>query len=260
MKKSLSIVLILILMASAFYGCSKAKDAAAPTANESEPSYDSGVPDADVTMSASDFFGAYMDAKTNVQSKIIEGLSSNPDTAISALSFLGSTLSDFYMLPAMYFGLGEANISAALAMAGAQDVTYQENGNSNTITYVDANGQEVSLTGVYDPGRSLICTGSTAGAENVFSETYLTAYGYAAQFYYLADDGTATLYLFAFSGEDGIVGIVSGADRPAPLKGTEPADFPKTAKEWYALNGSTITGVNANGESIELEYVPSADE
>ena len=50
---------------------------------------------------------------------------------------------------------------------------------------------------------------------------------------------------------------MSGVERPAPLTGNEGADYPKAAKEWYAITGSTITGLTADGKQINFEYVPS---
>ena len=208
---------------------------------------------------ASAFYSAYIDAKSKVISKIMDGLSNNPDTVMTALSFIGATMSDLYLLPAMYFGLGESSVASALAMMGAKDVVYQENGNNYSISYLDTNDQNAVLTGTFDSGKSLTCVGSTNETENVFSEVYKTDFGYVGQFYYIADDGTTTLYQFAISGEDGVVGMVNGGERPAALTGAESADFAASAPEWYAINGSTITGVTSDGTSLNFEYVPSED-
>ena len=51
--------------------------------------------------------------------------------------------------------------------------------------------------------------------------------------------------------------VSSGAEG---LTGSEAADFPKTAKEWYAISGNTITGMTAEGKSVNFEYVPSENE
>ena len=274
MKKYIAILLSLVLVFSLFVGCSKKDSAAeevmpeaATAVQDSEAAEEEAASDAASEApsgadadTASAFYGAYIEAKSNVVTKIMNGLGNNPDTVMTALSFIGATMSDLYLLPAMYFGLDESSVAAALAVMGAKNVVYEKNGNSYSISYLDSNDQDAVLTGTYDAGKSLICVGSTNGTENVFSEVYKTAFGYVGQFYYIADDGTTTLYQFAISGEDGVVGMVNGGERPAALSGSESADFAASAPEWYAINGSTITGVASDGTSINFEYVPSEDD
>ena len=277
MKKLLSLTLSFLMIALVFTGCAKAKDTAADAASaavsdaitaaengetaEAAEAAEAAVQDVQQNGADSDtasaFYSAYMEAKSDVLTPLMDGLGNNPDTMMSAFSFLGITLSDLYLLPAMYFGLGEPSVAAALAVMGAEDVTYSEQGNNYTVTYKDSEGKASILNGTYDAGKSLVVVGSTNGTENVFAETYRTAFGYVGQFYFIADDGTATLYQVAISGKDGVFGVIEGVERPAPLTGSESADFPKSAKEWYALSGSTITGMTAEGKSVSFEYVPS---
>ncbi|MEA5047835.1 MAG: hypothetical protein VB034_04405 [Eubacteriales bacterium] len=271
LKKSIAILISCLMAIVLLAGCAKTKDdveaIASQAANVSEDATKveetaenaaeaAGVP----SDTASAFYSAYMEEKSAVISKIMDGLSNNPDTMMSALSFLGASMTDLYMLPAMYFGLGETNVAAALAAMGSKDVVYQENGNSYTVTYKNSDDKETTLTGTYESGKSLVCTGSTDGTEDVYSETYRTSFGYVGQFYYIASDGTATLYQFSVSGEDGAIGMTTGGSRPAALTGKEAADFPKSAKEWYAINGMTITGLNSEGASVEFTYTPSEDD
>ena len=271
MKKLLSLALALLMTTALLTGCAKAKDAAesavsdaiaaaadaeettSQSAPEAQQSTNSGA-DSDT---ASVFYGAYIEAKSDVLNRLMDGIGNNADTMMSAFSFLGVTLSDLYLLPAMYFGLGETSVAAALAMMGAKDVTYSEEGNHYTVTYRNSDEKASVLKGTYDKGKSLLATGSTEGKENIFAETYRTAFGYVGQFFFIADDGTATLYQVAISGQDGVFGITTGGERPAPLSGNEGADFPKAAKEWYSIQGSTITGLTAEGKSVNFEYVPS---
>jgi len=269
MKKYLAILVSILLLLGTMSGCAKAKDATVD-ANEAAAAV-SGEAEEVVTDvaeaasgaaqsaddSASAFFSAYMEAKSAVLNKITDGLTNNPDTMMSAMSYLGATLSDLYLLPAMYFGLGESSVATALSMMGAKDVKYDEQGNNYTVTYKNSDELEAKLTGTYDKGKSLVCVGSTAGTENVFSEVYRTSFGYVGQFYAIADDGTATLYQFAISGADGVIGMSTGGARPAALTGAEAADFPKSTKEWFAINGTTITGIDSEGKPVSFEYVPS---
>ena len=277
MKKLLSIALVLLMFAFVLTGCAKANDAASQAASdavsdavtaaengdsaEAAKAAEAAVEDVQQNGADSDtasaFYSAYMEAKSAVLTPLMDALGNNPDTMMSAMSFLGVTMSDLYLLPAMYFGLGETSVAAALAMMGAKDVTYNEQGNQYTVTYKDSNDKTVTLTGTYEKGKSLVTVGSTDGTENVFAETYRTAFGYVGQFYIIADDGTASLYQVSVSGKDGVFGIVTGEPRPAPLTGSEPADFPKSAKEWYAISGNNVTGMTSDGKSISFTYVPS---
>jgi hypothetical protein len=113
----------------------------------------------------------------------------------------------------------------------------------------------------YDSGKSLVAVGSTDGVENVFAETYRTAFGYVAQFYSIGRRrNDISLYQIAIEGEKRHIWHRNQpTTRPAALTGSESADFPKSAKEWYAINGSTITGMTSDGKSISFEYVPSED-
>jgi hypothetical protein len=275
MKKYLSLALVFVLVASLLTGCAKAKDAAEAAvsdaisdavstavdteeaAMEPEASQSAGGSDSDT---ASAFYGAYIEAKSAVLDRLMDGIGSNPDTMMSAFSFLGITMSDLYLLPAMYFGLDESSVAAAMAFMGAKDVSYSAQGNNYTVTYHDSDDKEAKLVGTYDKGNSLLAIGTTAGTENVFAETYRTAFGYVGQFYFLSDDGTATLYQVAVSGQDGVFGITTGGARPSPLTGKESVDFPKSASEWYAIFGDNITGLTAEGKSVNFTYVPTDNE
>lgn len=277
MKKLLSFSLAFLMIAFVLTGCAKTTDAASQAGSdavsdavtaaengdsaEAAKAAEAAVEDVQQNGANSDtasaFYSAYMEAKSAVLTPLMDAIGNNPDTMMSAFSFLGITMSDLYLLPAMYFGLGETSVATALAMMGAKDVTYSEQGNQYTVTYKDSNDKAATLTGTYEKGKSLIAVGSTNGTENVFAETYRTAFGYVGQFYFIADDGTATLYQVAISGKDGVFGVVSGGQRPAPLAGNEPADFPKSAKEWYAISGDNVTGMTAEGKSINFTYVPS---
>ena len=271
MRKLVSFALSLMMVAFVLSGCSKAKDAAEDVAAQSVEAAETGekateevateaqqsAPSGSDSDTASAFYTAYMDAKSDVLNRLMDGIGNNPDTMMSAFSFLGISMSDLYLLPALYFGLGESSVATALAMMGAKDVSYNEQGNQYTVTYKNSEDKESSLTGTYDKGKSLVAVGSTNGKEDVFAETYRTAFGYIGQFYFIAEDGTATLYQVSISGSDGVFGVLTGVDRPAALTGAEGADFPKAAKEWYAITGSTITGLTADGKQINFEYVPS---
>jgi hypothetical protein len=117
------------------------------------------------------------------------------------------------------------------------------------------------MTGVWDAAsNSIVCTGTTDGVENFYSEYHTTSYGYVGQYYFANDDGTSSLYVVTVSGEDGAFGISTVTAKPAALTGSEPVDYPSSCDEWYAINGSTITGKTSDGTAINFEYTPSPSE
>jgi hypothetical protein len=276
MKKIVSVALSLLMIAFVLTGCAKAKDAAmdaasdaiAATENADASSNDSAAqndaqqsaPAGSKNDTASEFVGAYMEAKSAALTRLMDGLSNNQDTMTNALSFLGISMSDLYLLPAMYFGLGESSVATALAMMGAKDVTYNEQGNTYTITYNNSEEKAAKLVGTYDKGRSIMAVGSTDGVEDTFFEAFRTSFGYVSQFYFISDGGIGTVYQVAVNGTDGTFSIITETGKPAALTGNEAADFPKSAKEWYAINGNTITGMTADGKSVNFEYVPSENQ
>ncbi len=271
MKKSLSILLVVLMVLSVFAGCSSSKEAADTLEQAGIESADDALEAAEEagetlsqtvsTGTASDFYSAYAEAKSALLNNLVDALSYNPDTAMAALSFLGVSFAELYMLPASYFGLGEDAVMNALAILGSKNVTYTENGNSYTVTYLDSNDQPCEFSGTYDPAGSLVCVGSTNGTENVFSESYQTSFGYVGQFYMINEDGSPVLYQYVVDETDGngMVGITSGAEQPSPLTGGEAVDFPASCAEWYAIYGTTVTGITSDGTSVNFEYVPTDD-
>ena len=210
-----------------------------------------------------DSYTAFVNAKTVPFTKLSDGLSNNEQTLWASMSLLGVAMVDMGMIPVAFFGLGEEAAAAGLAMLGAEGVQYSENGNSYTISYTstdaDGNPETAQMTGTFDAAAdSLVCTGSTNGVENFYSEYRKTAYGYIGQYYFSNDDGTASYYVMTVQGEDGTFGLsTTPSGKPSALTGSEPYDYPSTLPEWYAINGSTITGKMSDGTDVNFEYVPS---
>jgi hypothetical protein len=229
MRKIVSIALAMMMFAFVLTGCAKAKDAAENAASDAVAASDGtnaandsaaqsdaqqSEPAGGKSDSASDFVTAYMEAKSTALTRLMDGLSNNQDTMMNAFSFLGISMSDLYLLPAVYFGLGESSVSTALAMMGAKDVTYDEQGNKYTITYKNADDKVMKMIGTYDKGRSLMTVGSTDGTEDNFFEVYRTSFGYVSQYYFISSDGIGTVYQIAVTGTDGAFSIVTDVDRP----------------------------------------------
>lgn len=263
MKKMTSLLLAVLMLAVLFAGCSpKSPVDLLPADNGgAQTSYESTSTGSPV----SDSYTAFMNAKNAMSSKLMEGLSNNPETAFTALALLGVTTVDLALLPVSLFGLGQVSVEGGLRFFGATDVKYTENGNSYTVTYnitdQDGNVQKLVFSGTFDAAAdALVCTGSTDGKEDIYSEYRKTSFGYVAQYYILNDDGTASVYMIAVDGDNGTIGINTASGKPASLTGGEGVDFPKSCAEWYSVNGTTITGKTSDGTELNFEYTPSETE
>jgi len=275
MKKTISILLAVLLLAAFFAGCG------GPANNAQRPANSNAVSEAPVndpseapvndpseapinnvasgSGTAADSYTAYMEAKNTVITKISDGLSNNPDSTMEALSFFGVAMIDAAILPASFFGLGQQAVEMGLAMIGAEGVKYTENGNNYTVTYTGDEGETYIYSGTYDPSADvLVCTATANGKESIYSEYHKTSYGYIGQYYFVNDDGTATLYQIATKDEDGTIGISTVSGKPAALTGSEAVDFPKACDIWYGIEGKTITGKASDGTDLNFEYTPSA--
>jgi hypothetical protein len=280
MKKTMCVLIAVLLMASLFAGCGKPTASQSdqspggvetqvpavgkPTASQSDQSpggIETQVP-AVGSSTVAESYSAYLEAKNALLTKLTDGLSNNPDTVMATLSFFGITMVDVAALPVSYFGLGQQAAEIGLSMVGAANVKYTENGNSYTISYSDDENNTYVFSGTYDPAAgALTCTATANGKESIFFEYRKTAFGYAGQYYMLNDDdGTATAYVVTTDGENGTVGFTSASEKPAALTGSVAADFPKTSSEWYSIQGTTITGKTSDGKEISFEYTPSESE
>ncbi|MGE4277333.1 MAG: hypothetical protein AB7E30_09215 [Lawsonibacter sp.] len=221
----------------------------APNAGEEQPEGDraaTGYPIADS-------YTAYVDAKTTMTSKMIDGLSGNPDTALASLGLLGGVMVDMVMLPVSFFGMDQEAAATGLAFMNASGVEYEENADGYAIRYTDAQGRACVFEGTYDEAAdALACKATNDGADSLYGEYQKTPFGYVGQYYIRNDDGTVLIYRISIQGEDGVFGI-SGADRYTPLTGAETVDFPKECEEWYAVSRNAITGVMADGTQVDVE-------
>jgi len=265
MKKTLYVLIAVLLMASLFAGCGKpaASKPGQPETNAPESVDTAVLPESPAVGSgnAAESYSAYLEAKNAVFTKLTDGISNNPDTALAALSFLGIAAVDLATLPVSFFGLGQEAVNAGLSFVGATGVKYTENGNSYTVSYSDDENNAYVFSGTYDPAAdALTCTATKNGKESIFMEYRKTAFGYAGQYYMLNDDGTADVYMVAADGENGTIGIASSSEKPAALTGSVSADFPKACDQWYSIQGATITGKTSDGKEISFEYTPSGSE
>ncbi len=276
MKKIVPLLLAVLMLSVLFAGCGPAQNAAdllpaddnvAVEESPDTPADEPADEPADVPAdnggavsggTASESYTAYMEAKNAVITKLTDGLSSNADAGMAVLSFMGVAMIDLAILPASFFGLGQESVQMGLAMLGGTDVKYTENGNAYSVTYTDEEGKKYVFSGTYDAAAdALVCTGSTDGSDDIYSEYHKTSFGYVGQYYFLNDDGTTSVYMIAVDGENGTIGISSDMDKPAALTGSEAPDFPKACAEWYSINGTTITGKTSDGADLNFEYTPT---
>jgi len=271
MKKMISFLIVVLMLGVLFAGCGIQTNTNASSKVDKEASEEtvvseeaalaeqtSGSPNTNVGGSVAENYSTYLDAKNTVLVKLTDGLSTNPDTGMAVLAFMGISMADLVMLPASMFGQDQQAAEIGLGFMGAKGVTYSESGNSYTIAYSDEEGKAYVFSGTYDPAAdALICTATMDGAENIYSEYRKTSFGYVGQYYFLNDDGTTSVYMIAVDGEDGTIGISSIPGKPAALTGSESADFPKACEEWYSVTGTTITGQTLDGTDLNFEYTPT---
>lgn len=277
MKKIISLLLAVLMLSVMFAGCGVPKNAAdllPADANSDKTAEEAGNEPDDAPANnsgaasggtAAESYAAYLEAKNVVITKLTEGLSNSTEAGMAVLSFMGVAMIDLAILPASFFGMGQESVQMGLAVLGGSDVKYTENGNSYTMEYTstdqDGNVQSLVFSGTYDAAAdALVCTGSTDGADNIYSEYHKTSFGYVGQYYFLNDDGTTSVYMIAVDGENGTVGISLNTDKPAALTGSEGPDFPKACAEWYSINGTTITGKTSDGTELNFEYTPTETE
>jgi len=277
MKKIITLTLAVLMLAAVFAGCGQApannpQESDQPAQSSDAPSdepaaVDPQEPATDDTTPSSgypvaDSYTAYLSAKEVVMSKLTDGLGSSADSLSASFTLLGVAMVDLGMLPVSFFGIGEEAAAMGLSMLSAEDVKYTENGNNYSISYMDSNGASIAFSGTYDPAAdALVCSSTTDGKENFYSEYRKTSFGYVSQYYFVNEDGTTSLYQFAVNGEDGTFGVSANETaQPAALTGSEAADFPTALPEWYSIAGSTITGKTSEGTELNFEYVPSATE
>jgi hypothetical protein len=200
-------------------------------------------------------------------SKLSDGLGSSEEYALTAFALMGPIMIDLAFLPVSMSGLGEEAAMAGLGFFNATGVQYSENGNTYTISYTseeqDNNGKTISVAykfvSIYDSAvNGVVSTASQNGVPALYMEYRQTSFGWVGQYATIAEDGEDAFDIIyvAIQGEDGIIGIGESAAMPTPLNGSESVDFPKTLPMWFAVEGTTITGLS-DGSEFNFEFVPT---
>lgn len=242
------------------------------TAEETDPSVtdpgtptDDGDPSTPPAENVSPVAALYSDLviqKSAVLSRLNDGLSQNPETSFYTFSLLGVMLIDLSFLPISFFGFAKEEMESGLDFLSEEEIVYTENGNTYRLEYKDAEGQVIVVQTVYDPMvNGMVSTLAIDGKEVLASHVRQTSYGYVAWYFLDSDEEAESyVYLVTVQGEDGVVGLSQPADKPAPLTGNEPIDYPKSATEWYAITGNRITGQSNDGTTFDFTFTPTTEE
>lgn len=203
-------------------------------------------------------YEAYSNVKTEFLTKLTEALTQNEDTVWGSVALLPLVSVELDLIPVTLLGQGKQSIAVGLAVMGATDIEYSENGGLHSVSYSNKGGAPCSLSVTYDTGAdALVCTHTKDGKENIYAQYQKTAFGYVAQYYLITEKGEARLYQLSLSGEDGMVGVSKDANKPSALTGGEAADFPKACPEWYAITGKAVTALTSDGKDLSFEYIPT---
>lgn len=224
----------------------------------SEQQQDAGSDTPGSPTTASESYGAFIEAKGEVVSILSDALASNPDTAMDSMSLLGIAMVDMLLLPASSFGLGQEAAIATLGLFGLQDVEYSENGNQYSVKHTRDDGKKYELQGVYDKAADALKCKAFIDDKHCLTYDYRkTSFGYIAQIYSVDEDGATVVFKLTLSGKNGAVGISRESAEPPALTGSETIDFPKQCPEWYAIDGDAVTGVTSDGRELSFVYTPS---
>lgn len=264
MKKIVSLVMAMLLVLS-LAGCGNSggkpaddKSAAPGTQQNSADNKDgkSKPPAAPKEFTPQQSYAAYMEAKSELTSALTDALADNPDYAMESMALLGVVMVDIAIMPAAFLGLGQDAAATGLAMFGATDVKYTENGNRYTVTYKNQNSEAYEFQAEYDPAADALVCEVTSGGEDdgIYYEYRKAPFGYVGQIYSFESDAVTESYQISVHENGGVIGIFESDKRPAALTGGEAKDFPQACPRWYAQDGATCTGVTAEGEEFSFEY------
>lgn len=138
-----------------------------------------------------------------------------------------------------------------------------QDGDVSWIIYggrTDSDGDKVTVQ-LVDGNNWMILTKGGREEVSFYMEFVKTSYGYAAQYYYSSWD-TNNHFLFTagdkektfFMGEkDGVIGVTSSDGIPPRLTGNEAPDFPKSAPEWYSVEGEKLIYMTAEGKEYTYD-------
>lgn len=251
MKKCANLLVWLIALSFLLSACGQ-KDPQAtltPPSKSLETEAEEGADLAKVKAS----YELYLAAKESLIGRMMDAVSSNSEAGLAMVSLLKILPLDLALWPAAFLYEDEADCRQGMSDIGASDIELLRSDKEALVRYLDSDGKLVVFTGTYSQEADyFLYTASYNGRDALYAECVKTDYGYAAQYYLLAENGSAVHYLLSIEGEEGSIGFPVPQGFPQPLTGGENPDFPKGAPEWFSIHAGVFTGVTVDGEALEF--------
>lgn len=263
MKKTLLIVLALVILVVMCVGCAKKAveeldelgdklddmveelDDAAEDLSDAQEAMADEVTDAvsdaadevsdDVSYAADDVsqeatpcgsFERFVAAKTKSYEAIMDNMDESADFYLGAsFELLAVTMVDLQIIALAFVTDDEVAAEAAAGIMGIEDMNLQYSGEDFSLSYTGASGEAYVSNGKYDPATdSLTCTWTKDGAETLMLEYVKYGAGYAAQYYITDETGTSIIKVIV-DGENTAIGIGEASAKPASIYKAAPADL-----------------------------------
>lgn len=195
----------------------------------------------------------YLAAKEFLVGQMMDAVSTSPEAGLAMVSLLRILPLDLALWPAAFLYEDEEDFRRGMGYIGAGDIELLRSDKESRVRYLASDGKQTVFTGTYSEDADyFLYTASYNGRAALYAECVKTDYGYAAQYYLLAGNGSAVHYLLSIEGEEGSIGFPVRQGFPQPLTGGENPDFPKGAPEWFSIHAGVFTGVTVDGQALEF--------
>lgn len=195
----------------------------------------------------------YLAAKESLIGRIMDAVSSSSEAGLAMVSLLKILPLDLALWPAAFLYEDEEDFRRGMSYIGAGDIELLRSDKESRVRYLASDGKQTVFTGTYSEDADyFLYTASYNGRDALYAECVKTDYGYAAQYYLLAGNGSAVYYLLSIEGEEGSIGFPVPQGFPQPLTGSENPDFPKGASEWFSIHAGVFTGKTVDGQALEF--------
>ena len=283
MRKLLSLILVLILLAVIITGCAGGKShTAAPSeannqnqteagSTQNAPAENGGKSTQQGKSTVSAGYNAYKQARDAFDQYTLEQSARSEVFATNYPLVCAFELEVFeYVLPLVFIGesinstgrYNEAMETTMLQTGWADDAKLTDNGDGSfLVTGTSSDGGAMSVRIEYDPDRDdLRLEAQKDGESALLFEYAKNGGGYAAQYYFKAITGhdfsgakeQMCVYRTIFDGQNGSCARFDGIDaEPETLLGGVPSeeDFISGATHWFTIANGEFTG-NLNGKAF----------
>lgn len=283
MRKFLSLILMLILLASIITGCAGEKshtavpsgadnqNGAEADSTQNAPDQSSGKTTGQDTATISAGYNAYKQARDAFDQYTLEQSARSEVFAANYSLVCAFELEVFeYVLPLVFIGesinstgrYNEGMETTMLQTAWADDAKLTDNGDGSfLVTGTSSDGGAMSIRIEYDPDRDDLRLEAQKGGESALLFEYAkNGGGYAAQYYFKAITGhdfsgakeQMCVYRTIFDGQNGSCARFDSIDaEPETLLGDVPSeeDFIGGATHWFTIANGKFTG-KLNGKAF----------